>query len=89
MDACCKTNAAPHAQENFLVDPTLADCCRRDLMEQAQIVRSVKLLREHDISSTRQRVVAAVVGRHPEEIPEHCSEVASLATDSDDEGEQM
>ena len=89
MEACCKTNAAPHVCEEFFDDPTLADCCRRDLREQAHNERLVNRLKECDISEARQRVEAAVIGRHPEDIPEHGSEVDSLATDSDDEGEHL
>ena len=89
MEACCKAKAAPHAHDEFLDDPTLAECCRRDLKEQAHKERLVNRLRKCDISEAHQRVEAAVIGRHPEDVPENGSEVDSLATDSDDEGEHL
>ncbi len=86
MDACCETDAAPHMHDH-LDDPTLADCCLRDLREQAHTERLIQRLTDVDVSEARQRLKAGVISREPQHIPEHDSDIDSLATDSDDEGE--
>lgn len=88
MEACCPGNAAPlePLHEHF-DDPALADCCRRDLKEQAATAKIIKRLNDCDISASRQRLEAAVIRRQPWDNFSHDSEIDSLATDSDDEGD--
>ena len=89
MDACCATNDVPHDTDHLhLDDPTLADCCRRDLKEQAYNSRVLEQLRQCDISEVRQRVSAGVLKQQKQDSPDSASDVDSLVTDSDDEGQR-
>ena len=86
MTACCETDTSFHTHDHF-DDPTLANCCLRDLKEQAYNQQLLERLRECDVSETHQRLKAGVIRRDFQEIPEQASDIDSLATDSDDEGE--
>ena len=89
MDACCATNDVVHDTDHLhLDDPTLADCCRRDLKEQAYNSRVRERLRQCDISEVRQRVSAGVIKQQIQESPDSASDVDSLVTDSEDEGQR-
>ena len=86
METCCETDTSLHAHDHFH-DPTLADCCLRDLKEQAYNQQILQRLTECDVSEYRQRMEAGVIRHGPQDIPEQVSDVDSLATDSDDEGD--
>lgn len=86
MIACCETDASSRAHDHF-DDPTLADCCLRDLKEQAYNQRITQRLRESDVSECHQRLKAGVIVLDLKGAPQQVSDVDSLATDSDDEGE--
>ena len=86
MHACCEADISLHTHDHF-DDPTLADCCLRDLKEQAYNERLLERLRRCDVSEAHQRMEAGVFRRELQDIPEQASDNDSLATDSDDEGE--
>ena len=86
MDRCCETDA-PNYDDHF-DDPTLADCCLRDLKEQAYNQQLTHRLKECNVSVSRQRIEAGVIRHEVQDMPQQVSDVDSLATDSDDEGEQ-
>lgn len=87
VNACCATNDVSHDIDHLhLDDPTLADCCRRDLKEQAYSSRVRERLKQCDISEVRQRVSAGVLKQQIPHSPDGTSDVDSLVTDSEDEG---
>ncbi len=86
MDRCCETDV-PNADDHF-DDPTLADCCLRDLKEQAYNQKLTHRLKQCDVSESRQRLEAGVIRHGVQDMPQQASDVDSLATDSDDEGEK-
>ena len=88
MDPCCETSDVSHDTDHLhLDDPTLADCCRRDFKEQAYNSRVRERLRQCDISEVRQRLGAEVIKQQISDTPESTSDVDSLVTDSEDEGQ--
>jgi hypothetical protein len=71
-DACCPDQTQSYLLE-LAADPTLSQCCRRDLEEQAQMSAMKAALMPHDRSTARQRLAAQVVRQvHP--LPPPCAE---------------
>jgi hypothetical protein len=68
-------------------DPTLADCCRRDLKEQAYVERVKQKLLEHDVTTVRSDLAHSAFVRDPACAPAALgdSDQDSLLTDSEDE----
>ena len=79
-DSCCRPDVEPDH------DPTLADCCRRDLQEQKYIERVKQTLLEHDVTAVRSQLAHSAFVRDPSSAPapEQDSDQDSLLTD--DEG---
>ena len=88
METCCETDASSQAHDH-IDDPTLAGCCLRDLKEQAYNQHLLQRLAECDVSEARQRMEAGVIRHRLQDIPEQVSDVDSLATDSDDDGDHI
>ena len=65
----------------------MADCCRRDLKEQAYVERVKQKLLEHDVSTLRSQLAHSVFLRDPACAPAALgdSDQDSLLTDSEDE----
>lgn len=66
-------------------DPTLADCCLRDLKEQAYVNRVKRCLLEHDVTSLRLNLAHCAFVREPAGLDQ--VDRNSLLIDSD-EGDQ-
>lgn len=81
---CCEPDPACHLDD----DPTLADCCRRDLQEQKYTQRIKEQLLIHDRTYERIHIANGAILRDPREIREAVQmeeELDVLATDSDDD----
>ena len=82
--ACCDGLQGADAFEH---DPALADCCRRDLREQAHVQRVKKTLLEHDVTTQRLKLAESAFLRDPLARP--ClddSDRDSLESDNEDGG---
>lgn len=81
---CCEPDPACHVDD----DPTLADCCRRDLQEQNYTQHIKKQLLSHDRTYERIEFAKGAILRDQGAIREALQreeELDSLATDSDED----
>ena len=81
---CCEPDPACHLDD----DPTLADCCRRDLQEQKYTQRIKEQLLSHDRTYERIELAKSAILRDQGAIREALQreeELDSLATDSDED----
>lgn len=66
--ACCATEHGSLTAadlDDALDDPTLEDCCRRDLQQQARSAQLVKQLRQHDRTTERSKMADNVFALLP------------------------
>ena len=82
--ACCD---AEHGADAFEHDPALADCCRRDLREQAHVQRIKSTLLAHDVTTERLKLAENAYVKDLSAAP--CLDTSdrdSLDSDSGDDG---
>ena len=85
---CCNVRCEPDSACHLDDDPTLADCCRRDLQEQKYTQRIKEQLLSHDRTYERIEIANGAILRDEGAIRDAVQreeELDSLATDSDED----
>eukprot|EP00951_Prasinocladus_malaysianus_P019529 scaffold157935_cov37-Prasinocladus_malaysianus.AAC.1 len=87
---CCGPSSSVEDELTDLADdPSLLDCCRRDLKQQARSAALVSRLRDVDVTSARTKEVSKVLKCQPQPCDEEHGDLSSaselLETDEEDE----
>ncbi|GHP12024.1 hypothetical protein PPROV_001075100 [Pycnococcus provasolii] len=83
-DACC---GAGLDEDDFESDPTLAECCRRDLRDQRDAARLRSLLDGEDVSKAYVRTRNDVLGLTANQYSADVEESSDFSTDDDGDGD--
>ncbi len=73
MDCCEAHDAAADELGELALDPTLQDCCRRDLEEQAYVQHIKSELLSHDRIDTRKLLASQVLAPPPPHLRRNCA----------------
>eukprot|EP00798_Chlamydomonas_sp_ICE-L_P018729 gene18729-25260_t len=87
--ACCPPEAAAEAEERYPDDPTLDECCRRDIREQKQVAVLKATLLTFDTTNERIHIAQQVAAMPPPADSKPEEEDDTSWDGSDDDGDHV